>query len=115
MTEAEAKWLFDIQEACDALVEHITSTPTLPAYLASRTVRAAVERELIVIGEAVNRIRRGPTGIELTDAQRIVQFRNHIVHGYDSIQHASVWLVIQQHIPILRAEVTRLLNATDFG
>ena len=110
MTEAEAKWLFDIQEACDALVEHTSSTPTLSAYLANRTVRAAVERELIVIGEAVNRIRKGPSGLELTDAQRIVQFRNHIVHGYDSIQHAAVWQVMQQHVPALRVEVTRLLD-----
>jgi len=42
-----------------------------------------------------------------------VGFRNRIIHGYDAIDHAAVWGVIQSHLPKLLAEIEALL--AEFG
>ena len=44
---------------------------------------------------------------------RIVGFLNRIIHGYDAIDHAAVWGVIQGHLPRLLAEVETLLAEID--
>lgn len=111
MTAKAKKYLFDIGEACDSIAEFIATTPTLAAYLADKKTRRSVERELTIIGEAVNGLRREPDAPTLTDQREIVRFRNHLVHGYDSIQHETVWVVIRHHLPVLRAEVARWLAA----
>lgn len=51
-------------------------------------------------------------GRPLTSAicPQIVGFRNRIIHGYDAIDDATVWGVVEGHLPALLAEVETLLQ-----
>ncbi len=71
-------------------------------------LRSAVERQLIIIGEAVNRLRQLDENIPLTASRAIVQFRNCITHKYDRIEDENVWAILINHLPKLKAEVILL-------
>ena len=70
----------------------------------------AVERNLSVIGEAINRILKIHPDIRITSARKIVDLRNFIVHAYDSLQPVIIWGVLINHLPLLKQEVNELLN-----
>jgi uncharacterized protein with HEPN domain len=71
-----------------------------------------VEREFEIIGEALNRLDRlaPATAAQITSLRRIVDFRNRIIHGYDSVDDIIVWRTTQQHLPVLKSEVDTLLR-----
>jgi uncharacterized protein with HEPN domain len=48
--------------------------------------------------------------IRITNARRIVDARNKIIHGYDSLEPVNIWAIVINHIPTLKQEVTDLLN-----
>jgi uncharacterized protein with HEPN domain len=73
-----------------------------------------VEREFEIIGEALNRIDRldSPTAARISELRRIVDFRNRIIHSYDTVDDAVVWGIAEKHLPLLVREVTGLLRGT---
>ena len=73
-----------------------------------RTKRA-VERNLEIIGEAVNRILKIDSSFEISNARKIVDTRNRIIHGYDSISDDMIWSIVINHLPRLKVEVEQLL------
>ncbi len=75
--------------------------------------KRAVERNLEIIGEAVNRILMIDSTIELSGSSLIVDLRNRIIHSYDNISYEIIWGIIIKHIPILKNEVKLLLNNDD--
>ncbi len=75
--------------------------------------KRAVERNLEIIGEAVNRILMIDSTIELSGSRLIVDLRNRIIHSYDNISYEIIWGIIIKHIPILKNEVKLLLNNDD--
>ncbi|PNY82505.1 DUF86 domain-containing protein [Deinococcus koreensis] len=106
------KWLEDVQAAA-GLIASFVAGHTLEEYRRSALLRSAVERQLEVIGEAVNRIARHDPGTaaRISHHRRIVDFRNQLSHGYDLIDHGLVWRVVQDNVPQLMSEVTALLAA----
>lgn len=106
--------LFDICEACDFIAEDVHGL-TLDEYLARRVVRQAVERNLVTVGEALNAALKQDPSLDasITDPGPIVAFRNLLVHGYDTVDHATVWDIIKLHVPTLRSEVDRELKRRD--
>ena len=48
--------------------------------------------------------------IELKYAQQIVQFRNRLIHAYDSIDDSIVWAIIKNYVPPLKQEIIDLLK-----
>jgi len=46
----------------------------------------------------------------LDDYRDIIDFRNLLAHGYDLVNHARVWQVIQESLPLLKVEVEQLLS-----
>jgi uncharacterized protein with HEPN domain len=107
------KLLHDIRQACE-LVLQFTAEKTLDDFRADVQLRSAVERQFITIGEALQQaIRVAPDVAEsLTDPRRIINFRNVMVHGYARIVPDTVWGVIEENVPVLLAEVQRLLAPT---
>ena len=55
MARESTAYLFDVLEACDA-IEDVMTGVTLEDYLEKRSIRSSVEREFIIIGEALLRI-----------------------------------------------------------
>lgn len=109
-TEAK-KLLFDVLNACEA-IEEFTTDKTFADYLANRLLRAGTEREFEIIGEALSRLRRVDQSIadSISSLGQIVDFRNRIIHGYDSVDNAIVWAAVQNDVPILKSEVQALLD-----
>ena len=105
-----AKFLEDVRQACE-LLETFTSGKSLADYLADPLLRAAVEREFILIGEALLQASRkdASLGSHITALPRIIGFRNILVHGYASIQNQTVWGVIENDLAPLKHQVENLL------
>lgn len=50
------------------------------------------------------------TRIVITNARKIIDARNYIIYGYDSLSVDILWSIITNHLPILEKEVEHLLR-----
>ena len=105
------KLLDDIRDAA-AFIFDSTRGLTATTCTNNRLVRQAVERNFEIIGEAMNRLCKSDPAVasQITDFNRIVQFRNILIHGYRLIDDAEVWRVIRASLPILHNEVETVLK-----
>ena len=92
MPRSPLAYLGDIVEACDAIQSYLVGVD-LDTYRATRSTRAAVEREFILIGEAVSSLVRLEPALSerISHARRIVDFRNQLAHDYPAINDTVVW------------------------
>lgn len=106
------KLLADIRRSC-AFIAATVAGMDLPAYVADPLRRAAVERHLEIIGEAMGRLARAdPETVSLIpEHPQVIAFRNLLIHGYDLVDHAQVWLVVTRDVPALTGLVDRVLGA----
>ena len=74
-----------------------------------RTKRA-VERNIEIIGEAMNQILKENSEVEISKSRKIVDVRNRIIHGYDSVSDDVIWGIVIKNLPVLQREVEILLN-----
>ncbi|HSD07534.1 DUF86 domain-containing protein [Flavobacterium sp.] len=74
-----------------------------------RTKRA-VERNIEIIGEAMNRILKLDSEIVISNSRKIVDVRNRIIHGYDSVSDDVIWGIVIKNLPVLQKEVEKLLG-----
>ncbi len=105
------KYLQDILEACE-LIQTAAAGRTLADYEQERLLRSAVERNFEIIGEALNRIRQNDPALaaRIPENRDIIDFRNLLLHGYDSIDHSRVWEIIQKDVPRLDGQIAQLLK-----
>ncbi len=110
MRPEAAAFLWDARRAAE-LVQQFCSGLTVDGYVADALVRSAVERQLAIVGEALNRLSKTDpeTAAEITDVGRIISFRNILVHGYTSVDSFLVWRLVSSNLPVLLVEVDRLL------
>lgn len=112
MPRREAQlYLRDILQACDDLCSHLHGV-TEEQFLCNRLVRAAVEREFSIIGEAIVQVLKARPDLagRISDAESISHFRNILVHAYDIVQPRRIYGTGIRSIPILRAEVALILS-----
>ena len=116
MPRSPLAYLLDIVEAC-AAIESALSGRDIGAYRANRLVRSAVEREFILIGEAVaSLVKLEPDLSErISHARRIIGFRNQLAHDYAAINDTVVWATATGEVPILREECQAILAERDAG
>jgi len=62
----------------------------------------------MIIGEAMGKLRKLNPQIKITDMDNIVGLRNLIVHSYDSVDAANLWVIIIKDLPILKEEIKSL-------
>lgn len=72
--------------------------------------RKAVERNIEIIGEAMDRILKTDPEFPIGDSRKIVDTRNRIIHGYDSVSEDIIWLIVNKYLPILEKEIKKLLK-----
>jgi len=103
-------WLYDIVKAIDHIDSFFVDRPKCYAdFIKDLRTKFAVERNIEIIGEAMNRILKKDDTIEITNARKIVDARNSISHGYDQIDDTVIWGIVVNHLPILKTEVEKLL------
>ncbi len=108
MDEKILKWLFDIKVAIQEIEGFFHDFPKdFNQYRSNIILKRAVERNLEIIGEAVNRILKQDETFPIENAKRIVGLRNQIIHAYDNISDENIWAILLKHIPLLKVEIER--------
>ena len=106
-----AKYLWDARRAAERIAR-FTAGRGFEDYLADDMLRAAVERQFEVIGEALAGLRRADPELAaaIPDLPRIVAFRNILIHGYATVDDRLVWGVVERDLAGLREILGRLLG-----
>ncbi len=72
--------------------------------------RCVVERKTEIMGEAINRIRKKDPSFEIPNAKEVINTRNRIIHGYDSVETEFLWGLVVRHIPELKKDIERIIG-----
>jgi uncharacterized protein with HEPN domain len=111
MDEKVLKYLYDIKIAIgeiDSFFE--VESRSYENYRQNSLLKRAIERNLEIIGEAMNRILKEDPGFRIENSKRIIGLRNQIIHGYDSVSDESIWGIINIHLPNLKTEIESLIK-----
>lgn len=111
MTDKERKYLSDILSSIRLVLSFTENINSFDEYSTSYMVKSAVERQLGIIGEAVNLfIKNSADSTPLNNAKQIISLRNRLVHSYDNIDDRIIWNIIGRHLSPLEDEVVQLLG-----
>jgi len=104
-------WLFDILSSINEIESYFVETPKMfEIYQNDLRTKRAVERNIEIIGEAMSRILKEDNGIQISNSRKIVDVRNRIIHGYDSVSDDVIWGIVIKNLPVLQEEVEVLLG-----
>lgn len=104
-------WLYDILNAINEIDSFFIDMPKeFVAYENDIKTRRAVERNIEIIGEAMNRILLRDDTIELSNSRKIVDTRNRIIHGYDNVSDDIIWGIVINHLSLLKLEIESMLG-----
>jgi uncharacterized protein with HEPN domain len=105
------KYLYDMQQACRLLAAFLDGK-TFDDYADDVLLRSGVERQLFIVGEALNRLTKIEPALAsvITDARQIVAFRNILVHGYDIVRNDVVWGILETDLAALNRDVNTLFE-----
>jgi len=101
-------WLEDIIRSIDEIFEFLPEKKDFFEFQKDLKTKKAVERNLEIIGEAVNRIMNYKNcEIEIQNSRQIIGTRNRIAHEYDNISDEVIWTIIVRELPKLREEIIK--------
>ena len=104
-------WLYDILSAIEEIEGFFVNSPKLFSdYQKDIRTKRAVERNIEIIGEAMSRILKEDDSVEITNSRKIVNVRNRIIHGYDSVSDDIIWGIVIRYLPTLKSEIEQLLK-----
>lgn len=103
--DRDKKYLSDIYQAIQLIESFTTEIEDYNSYLTDLKTQSAVERQLVIIGEAVNKFDRLNINEPLENTRQIIGFRNRLIHAYDAIDQSIVWVIIKNHLAPLKTEV----------
>lgn len=92
-------WLLDIQQCIEEIFEFLGNKRDFIAYQKDVKTKKAIERDLEIIGEAVNRILKSDNSFPLNNAKNIVGTRNRIIHSCDNISDEVIWTIVCRELP----------------
>ena len=104
------KFLYDIKESIESIENYLGEKRDFNKYISDKMLRRAVEREFEIIGEAMNRIEKIDSTINISSKKQIINMRNRVIHGYDKIDNEIIWGTIVRHLPNLKQEIEDLLR-----
>ncbi|MBU2527237.1 MAG: DUF86 domain-containing protein [Bacteroidetes bacterium] len=102
-------WLEDILRSIDEIFDFLPEKRDFFEFQKDLKTKKAVERNIEIIGEAVNRITNSKNAqIEIQNARQIIGTRNRIAHEYDNISDEVIWTIIVRELPKLKEEILKL-------
>jgi uncharacterized protein with HEPN domain len=105
------KYLYDMQQGAALLAEFVVGR-TFADYQGDPMLRAAVERQFEIIGEALSKLARLDAELagRVSEHRRIIGFCNILIHGYADVDDRLVWDIVETKLPVLRAEIDALIS-----
>lgn len=104
------KYLNDIYESIKQRDSYFDNAPRrFDVYCNTPMMQRAIQMNISIIGEAMNRLLKLNPELPITKARKIVDTRNYVIHGYDSVSHDMIWSIVIKHLPLLKAEVEKIL------
>ena len=104
-------WLFDIFNSIEEIEQFLPQGKRLfDDYKNDLKTKRAVERNLEIIGEAINRILDKDSKFEISNSRKIISLRNRIIHGYDVISDQLIWGILINDLPKLKSEISIFLK-----
>jgi uncharacterized protein with HEPN domain len=116
MDERILKWLFDIQLAIGEIELYFENIEkNFFEYQKNTMLKRAIERDLEIVGEAVNRIiKRDPGFVEkISNSKAIIGLRNQVIHAYDNISDENIWSILIYHLPKLKVDIDKLIEEAN--
>jgi uncharacterized protein with HEPN domain len=104
------KYLYDIKSSIESINDYLGEKRNFFEYQENKLLRRGIEREIEIIGEAMNNILKISPDINIQNARQIVDTRNWVIHGYDKVDDVVIWGIISNHLPKLYSEVNQLLS-----
>ena len=102
--------LYDISSAVDEIQSFFDQVPRrFDEYSKNLMLRRAIERNVGIIGEAVNKIIKNNPGIEISNARAIIATRNRVIHDYAAVTDDVMWKIVINDLPKLKAEIEALM------
>lgn len=98
-------WLSDINQAINEIKSFLPEKKNFFNFQKDIKTKRAIERNIEIIGEAMNRILKVQPDYPITKAQKIVDTRNRIIHGYDSVSEEIIWAIVIKDLPMLEKEI----------
>lgn len=112
MDEKIEKFLIDISNAIDEIELAMSErSKEYEVFVRDFVFRKFVERNIEIIGEAMNRILKISPDVRITSARKIVDTRNYVIHSYDTLIPEILWAIVINHLPKLKEEVKSILEA----
>lgn len=108
MTEKAQKYLSDILSAIELVESFTRQISSYDDYISDLKTQSAVERQLGIIGEAVNKFNSLGMSQSIQNASKIVSVRNRIIHAYDAIDNSIIWTIVKRYLPGLKEEADYL-------
>jgi uncharacterized protein with HEPN domain len=116
MDEKILKWLYDIKFAIEEVDNYFDEKErNFFEYKENVMLKRAVERDLEIVGEAINRIIKSDENFidQISNARSIVGLRNQVIHAYDNISDENIWSVLITHLPKLKKEIDDLIEKNN--
>lgn len=108
------KYLNDMLDSIKQIESYFDTLPRrFDIFCKTPMMQRAIQMNISIIGEATNRLLKIAPEIPITKARKIVDTRNYMIHGYDSVSHDMVWSIVINHLPLLKSEIIKIL--TEIG
>ena len=104
-------YLYEIKQAC-RLIAEFTADRTFDDYSTNPLLRSGVERQLEIIGEAINMLSRVDPDVaqRIPEHKKMISMRNRLIHGYSTVNDDIVWDAVQHDLRELMRHVEGLLG-----
>ncbi len=106
-------YLIDIKSSCSKILKYTKNT-TRDEFIKDHILSDAVEKNLLIIGEAATKIPSDFKNINNgINWKSIVGIRNKIIHEYFDINIDTIWLTVKEDVPKLKKQINKILK--DLG
>ena len=107
-------YLIDIYHSISEIENYFSEKPQPhQKYIADIRTKRAVERNIEIIGEAINRILKADASFEIHSAREIVDVKNHLTDNYYKISDDMVWDIVINHLPKLKEQIEKVFEKKD--
>ena len=100
----------DVLAACEEVEAFFKGEKIFAEFQANIMKQRAVERNVEIMGEAINQLIKYDSTIVLENAKAIIATRNRVIHAYDNVTPEFLWSLVISHIPKLKQDVAHLLE-----